>query len=66
MCKRCICTTLFFSLKMDKEETEYMLKWSEHNPQVMTTFYQVSPRTNYEEEEDQLRIIISSCGSRVI
>lgn len=51
---------------MDKEETEYMLKWSEHNPQVMTTFYQVSPRTNYEEEEDQLRIIISSCGSRVI
>ena len=27
---------------MDKEETEYMLRWSEHNPQVMTTFYQVS------------------------
>ena len=26
---------------MDKEETEYMLKWSEHNPQVMTTFYQL-------------------------
>ena len=49
---------------MDKEETEYMLKWSEHNPQVMTTFYQVSPMRTDREEEDQLRII-SSCGSRV-
>ena len=48
---------------MDKEETEYMLKWSEHNPQVMSTFYQVSPLTD-EAEDDQLRII-SSSGSRV-
>ena len=49
---------------MDKEETEYMLKWSEHNPQVMSTFYQVSPLTTDEAEDDQLRII-SSSGSRV-
>ena len=26
---------------MDKEETEYMLRWSEHNPQVMAIFHQV-------------------------
>ena len=26
---------------MDKEETEYMLRWSEHNSQVMGTFLQV-------------------------
>jgi len=28
-------------LKMDKEETEYMLRWSEHNPQVMAIFHQM-------------------------
>ena len=28
-------------MKMDKEETEYMLRWSEHNPQVMAIFHQV-------------------------
>ena len=26
---------------MDKEDTEYMLRWSEHNPQVMAIFHQV-------------------------
>ena len=48
---------------MDKEETEYMLKWSEHNPQVMTTFYQVSPMMKNDEQSDH-EGIISSCGSR--
>ena len=27
--------------EMDKEETEYMLRWSEHSAQVMATFTQV-------------------------
>ena len=26
---------------MDKEEPEYMLRWSEHNPQVVGTFHQL-------------------------
>ena len=44
---------------MDKEETEYMLRWSEHSAQVMATFTQVGQQNvMYERKVSKVRIML--------
>ena len=45
--------------EMDKEETEYMLRWSEHSAQVMATFTQVGQQNViYERKVSKVRIML--------
>ena len=45
--------------EMDKEETEYMLRWSEHSAQVMATFTQVGQQNViYERRVSKVRIML--------
>ena len=43
--------------EMDKEETEYMLRWSEHSAQVMATFTQVGQqKVTYERKVSKVML----------
>ena len=45
--------------EMDKEETEYMLRWSEHSAQVMATFTQVGQQNViHESKMSKVRIML--------